>query len=552
MNAPIPRNLLSRFPLTGYLLLTIASLEVNLLYPHFLTGYHNTLPFLVIISTSLVTLLLSIPAIFMDTAGRRWWFGVWIVLTVILAEIEIYSLTQFHQKYGPQLAMIVLTTRGLWMSWIRACISLALVWKMLLGLVAVLAVSALSAYTVKRYVPRKVTLVMAAVAAGLGLLWSVVPLPSAQEIAASEATVWARLLTAYPKALPAKKVIRRLVEINARELASGSAEQTFADCPDIVLVIGESHAAHHTSAYGYERPTTPCLDERLRREPERTVLFTDVASAWDCTYDAMRSVFTIGGSRKFGEAPLFPTVFRTAGFRTECIDNQIVDEYDLGFDFMNDAELQQILYDRPAHVMPAGTLDGSVLDSVPNFFRGASLTVLHLYGAHVPYRYRYPNEPKYEVFTPDDSGYNADMATYDNAIRYTDMVVDSLITMLADGNVCVVYFSDHGQVMFAEGNQYLHGNALLLRHWEYVLQVPMFVWCSERYAQCHPDVVEALKANADKPVTTDNISQTLFSLAGLRTHRLDSAQSLASPTFVPPVPRIVLDRYDYITHRRVR
>ena len=85
--------------------------------------------------------------------------------------------------------------------------------------------------------------------------------------------------------------------------------------PSVVLIIGESFSVYHSSLYGYRQPTNPRLG--ARQADGSLVVFDDAVSQADFTDAAMCSIFTLTEpGDPWWSAPLFPVVFRTAGFAT--------------------------------------------------------------------------------------------------------------------------------------------------------------------------------------------------------------------------------------------
>ena len=122
--------------------------------------------------------------------------------------------------------------------------------------------------------------------------------------------------------------------------------------PEIIQVIGESFNKHHSSLYGYEADTNPCLS--ARRDNGGLFVFTDAVSPYNSTGEAMKSMLSSTRARSgesWAEGPLLPTVFRKAGYRVALLDNQVVAksdctpwDYMLAF-FMYEPTLMEASYD---------------------------------------------------------------------------------------------------------------------------------------------------------------------------------------------------------------
>lgn len=94
---------------------------------------------------------------------------------------------------------------------------------------------------------------------------------------------------------------------------------------NIVLIIGESYNRHHSQLYGYGKPTTP---RQLRRaEDGQLTAFSDVVSPWNLTsfvFKHIFSLYTVGDRGEWCDYPLFPELFRKAGYRVTFITNQFL------------------------------------------------------------------------------------------------------------------------------------------------------------------------------------------------------------------------------------
>ena len=122
--------------------------------------------------------------------------------------------------------------------------------------------------------------------------------------------------------------------------------------PDIVLVIGESYNKHHSQLYGYDKPTAP--RQVAMAEEGSLVPFSDVVSSWNLTsfvFKHMLSLWAVGDSGAWCDKPLFPEVFRRAGYHVTFITNQFLPNakeavYDFsgGF-FLSDSALSRRLFD---------------------------------------------------------------------------------------------------------------------------------------------------------------------------------------------------------------
>ena len=223
--------------------------------------------------------------------------------------------------------------------------------------------------------------------------------------------------------------------------------------PDIVLVIGESYNKHHSQLYGYDKPTTP---RQLAMAEEGSLIpFSDVVSSWNLTsfvFKHMLSLWAVGDSGAWCDKPLFPEVFRKAGYHVTFLTNQFLPKakeavYDFsgGF-FLCDSALSRRFFDERNKALYR--YDNGLVKEMQqrdSFSCKGRLTILHLMGSHVDYSARYPQKT-FRKFTPQD--YNRPeltakqlqtLAHYDNSLLYNDSILKSVTNYYADRDAVVIY-----------------------------------------------------------------------------------------------------------------
>ena len=122
------------------------------------------------------------------------------------------------------------------------------------------------------------------------------------------------------------------------------------------------------------------------------------------------------------------------------------------------------------------------------------LVILHTSTSHGPkYADKYPKA--FEVYKPvarnvEEGEKNIDwlVNAYDNTIRYTDYLLDSLITTLStmnDWHSAMIFISDHGESL-GENKMFMHGLPMKLAPKEQY-EIPFLVWTSEHFRTYKPD-----------------------------------------------------------------
>ena len=158
----------------------------------------------------------------------------------------------------------------------------------------------------------------------------------------------------YANELTAKQLVRLKESLNDVKVDSCSFRSR-----NIVLIIGESYNRNHASFYGYPTPNTP-RQKKLKKKGE-LITFTDVVSPWNLTsfvFKHLFSLYTVGDKGDWCDYPLFPEVFRKAGYHVTFMTNQFLPQakeavYDFsgGF-FLNDEVLSKAQFDTRNTALP--------------------------------------------------------------------------------------------------------------------------------------------------------------------------------------------------------
>lgn len=331
--------------------------------------------------------------------------------------------------------------------------------------------------------------------------------------------------------------------------------------PNIVLIIGESYNKHHSQLYGYDKPTTP--RQVAMAQEGSLVAFTDVVASWNLTsfvFKHMFSLYAVGDSGEWCDAPLFPEVFRKAGYHVTFVTNQFqpkvkdaVYDFSGGF-FMNDPVLSGKLFDTrntQTHRYDDGVLKD--YDALRRQDREHNLVILHLMGSHVDYRGRYPKS--FSRFRPEM--YNRPeltdkqrriLADYDNSLLYNDSIVAAVTQRFLDKDAVVIYVPDHGEEIF-DGSPYMYGrmhNANIdYRLARNEMEIPFWIWGSPQYIEKHPYGWKAIQDAKDRPLMTDVLPHTLLYLGGISTDVYREELNVISPGYDTKRPRILKGATDY-------
>ena len=333
--------------------------------------------------------------------------------------------------------------------------------------------------------------------------------------------------------------------------------------PNIVLVIGESYNKYHSQLYGYEKQTTPY--QKTLADEGSLVPFTDVVASWNLTsfvFKHMFSLYAVGDSGEWCDKPLFPEVFRKAGYQVVFITNQFqpkakeaVYDFSGGF-FLNDPELSDRLFDQrntQTYRFDEGVL--KAYDSMPkDTTRKGQLVILHLMGSHVDYRARYPRNT-FTHFTPlmyerpelTDKQKRI-LSDYDNSLLYNDSILYAVTRRFDDQDAVVIYVPDHAEEIF-DGKPYMygrmHGANIDYRLARNEMEIPFWIWGSPKYIDNHPYGWQAIQNARNRPMMTDALPHLLLYLGGISTPLYRKELNIISPDYDERRPRILKGVTDY-------
>lgn len=359
-----------------------------------------------------------------------------------------------------------------------------------------------------------------------------------------------------------KLTANQLVRLKA-SLKNVSVDSCSCRSKNIVLIIGESYNRNHSQLYGYDTPNTP-RQRRLSRRGE-LVAYTDVVSPWNLTsfvFKHLFSLYTVGDKGEWCDYPLFPEVFRKAGYHVTFMTNQFLPQakeavYDFsgGF-FLNDEELSKAQFDtRNTRLF---RFDNGLLcdyDKLKDEGEGKpQLIIFHLKGQHVDYKSRSPkpqkrfNKDYYKDKRPELSDKERQvLAEYDNAILYNDSVVTAIIDKFRSKDAIVLYVPDHGEECYDGAHFYgrMHSAEVTARLAHAEFEIPMWIWASKKYKATHRDVWQRVRKYRRRPFMTDAVPHLLLWLAGIECKDYRERLNVLGDGYDEKRPRILKNQADY-------
>ena len=348
----------------------------------------------------------------------------------------------------------------------------------------------------------------------------------------------------------AEKEMSRVITL--AEQVEALPQSASNDSLNVIVVIGESYIREHAALYGYPLQTTPFLSHEQKEG--RLFVFTDMVSPYNQTTRVIRNLLScnsLGHHEDWSSAPPFTAIYKKNGYHVTMYDNQ--KNFDMGFVFAY--SLNTYLYHPQImkacyHETNDSTFefDGQMVDDyqkrqTPSAKR---LVLFHLLGQHVGFEYRYPKNFAY--FNEDSLSFRKepwltkdmreDIVHYDNATRYNDHVLQQIISLYDQQNTIVVYLSDHGEEVYdyrensGRDDWGMGSDPRQVLRWQYM--VPFVVWCSDKYAATHPDIIKQLQNATSRPAMLDNVCQLLFHLSDLKTPYYNKTRDVLSSDYVCP------------------
>ena len=330
-----------------------------------------------------------------------------------------------------------------------------------------------------------------------------------------------------------------------------------------VLIIGESCRYDHWGINGYSRNTSPRLEKR-----ENLISFTNAASGGYITEIAVPLLLTGVGADHYAshfKQKSIVSAFNEVGFNSFWLSNQS----DRGNVTIHSSEAENQFFSLGSEHggNSEETDDGSEKKSPKNMDMALvaqlkailskpgnkKFIVLHTLGSHFSYKARIPDnfdiyKPSYKTITavPHNKAFkNVLVNSYDNTVLYTDMVIDSVISLVSALNAfsSVTYIADHGEDLL-DDNRHLvyHANPDPSK---YVAHIPFFMWYSQKLAKKFPEKINNLNRHKNAEISSQDLIYTLTNLAGIYYPKQDSLKNIAGPNFRPQEQLIMGDKAIY-------
>ena len=305
-----------------------------------------------------------------------------------------------------------------------------------------------------------------------------------------------------------------------RDKAEVAVNNTQLDnLPNIIYIVGESLTLSHMGIYGYNKDTTPKLQDL--EDNKRLIAFDNALSIGTHTRLSVPYMLVgMEGIDPLGKLYQTPTIFNYAkarGYSTAFISAQdttwghikdifVDDDVDFFWDGL------QMNKNASVH---KGADDMRVLTEIAmpyiNKQNKPFMLVLQMDGSHYPYSMHSTQEHKKFLPESEENSINA----YDNTVIKTDDYIATLIQYVQrkNPNSWVFYSSDHGQGLGGKSGMFNQGFVKNTIHNPLLIAPPKVQF-------------QKVLLNKNKPISQADIVPTILNIIGMRPHPNINGQSL--------------------------
>ena len=322
----------------------------------------------------------------------------------------------------------------------------------------------------------------------------------------------------------------------------GGGEQYFSQkqpFPKIVFIIGEATQRHYMSVYNYDLPTTPNFD--ALKASENLFVFDDVISGAAGTNESLKRILTFFNNDTTSQIPWYKQMniidaMKLLDYRVIFLSTQEpISIHGAGpqtisqhADYIDYANLHKFDKRKDERLLTMYDNFNQQKHSLAGNEKTNEFYIFHIEGMHAPYINRYTQQ--FDKFTINDlrqnqldrfhhykDNKNAGQKLSDkqlkyrvhyiNAILYNDFVIGEFIKKVADDEVILFYFSDHGEEVndFRDFVGHSYDS-------KYNVEIPFMIYMSDKFKLSHPEILDKVKNAQRKPFMSDNFMHALFDL----------------------------------------
>lgn len=322
---------------------------------------------------------------------------------------------------------------------------------------------------------------------------------------------------------------------------------------NLVIIIGETLRRDYMHCYGYPLENTPRIDSLLNSG--QMAKFDDVVSPAPGTIESLTKIMTMKTLDTHGQWHEYPSLVsilnKYADYSSLWVSNQeasgaFIQPINILAQLANEVRYTNVRSIDSEHEEHRSYFDEDVLPLLSskrevglqdhkNF-----LQVVHLMGSHPVYAKRYPKH--FNKFQPADvptlGSFEKDsvVATYVNSIYYNDYVVGEIIRKYSSEDAIVMYFSDHGEIIYDDPkNPNYHDHGMLPQG----LTVPFLIYLSPSMRERHPQLLERLNSYSKRPILLDDFTHAVCDFIGIKSSYTDRRNNFLSPDYDAPKKRVI-------------
>lgn len=319
--------------------------------------------------------------------------------------------------------------------------------------------------------------------------------------------------------------------------------------PNIVFIVGESENRNHMHLYGYDRDTTPELDEFAKNQ--KIAVFTDVVSPHAYTTASLSEIYSLHhyeNPDKWYNTLNLIDILKKAGYHTSWLSNQESSGnwVSVANFLANRNDYKEYTYLRDSTSDLYDSYDEKlfpIIDKVKaQNTSDKQFYTIHLMGSHASYDRRVPpNWRKFEL-EPTDTKADFERNAYDDTVLYNDYILTQIFKKFDDTDTLIIYISDHGESVYEKDSKLIgHGDGQLNR---YMLEIPMIMYGTDRFKENHPELWNKILEAQHRPYMTDDLPHTIMDLLDIRVDGYDDRRSIINSNFNINRNRIIKEK-DY-------
>lgn len=275
-----------------------------------------------------------------------------------------------------------------------------------------------------------------------------------------------------------------------------------------VLVIGESHNRDNMHAYGYDKETTPWLDNVKRNA--NTLFFTKAFSCHTHTVPVLSYALTAKNQYNkisFGDAVSFVELANIVGYDTYWFSNQVkCGAWDTPISVIADAAVKNNWLNKHlGETTETNEYDNNLINELRKVDSNKNaLIVFHLMDCHGSYEDRYPTD--FNKF-----GRKSVIDKYDNAVLYNDYVIKNIYDNVSKmpNFKAMIYFSDHAD---APLDGVAHDYSVFVPGMSHI---PMYMLVSDAFIKNQSECFNNLKQHQDCVWTNDLLFNMMINILGI-------------------------------------